>query len=83
MPIQTKHTAKKRQRRTRPSQIRLSGVPPIMPIKTHNQQKNKRQNRPSEIRLPGVPPIMAKKTQNRQKKPCSNEHTNVLPKTTL
>ena len=65
----------KKKRQNRPSEIRLSGVPPIIPIKTQNHkkketqnhQKNKGQNRPSEIRLAGVPPIMAIKTQNYQK----------------
>ena len=38
---------------TRASEIRLSGVPPIMP---------KKNLWPSEIRLSGVPPIMLIKT---------------------
>ena len=53
----------------RPSGKRLSGVPPITPIKTPNNIKKKKtqklQNRPSEIRLSGVPPIMSIKTPNK------------------
>ena len=49
MPLKKK-TKTKRQNRS--SEIRLSGVPPIIPI------KKKCQNRPSEIRLSGVPTIM-------------------------
>ena len=57
------------KRQNRPSEIRLSGVPPIMPIrpkknhpvkleipiKTRKKKEKQRQNRPSEIRLSGVP----------------------------
>ena len=61
MPIKTK---KKHKGQNRPSEIRFTGVPPIMPIKTPNNKKNKknRQSRPSQIRLLGVPPIMPIKT---------------------
>ena len=46
---------KKIKRQNRPSEVRLSGIPPIMPKKTT------RQKRPSEILLSGVPPIMSRK----------------------
>ena len=56
----------------RPPEIRLSGVPPIVPIKTKKTQtKTTRLNRPSQIRFTGVPPIMHniyiknKKTSNK------------------
>ena len=62
MPIKTK----KKKRQNGPYEIRLSGVPPIMPIKT--KKKNKGQNRPSEIRLSGVPPIMPIKSQQQKNK---------------
>ena len=62
MPKKTQNKQKKNKRQNRPSEIRLSWVFPIMPIKTQNQQKNKGKNRPSEIRFTGVPPIMPIKT---------------------
>ena len=44
MPIKTPNNnnskKQKNKRQNRPSEIRLSGVPPIIPIKTQNQQKN-------------------------------------------
>ena len=63
MPIKQKN--KKHKGQNRPSEIRFTGVPPIMPIKTPNNNKttnkknqtNKRQNIPSQIRLSGVPPF--------------------------
>ena len=58
MPIKTKQKKKGKKRQNRPSEIRLSGVPPIMPIKHQKPKKNQGQNRPSEIRFTGVPPIM-------------------------
>ena len=75
MPIKTKkkkraninpqkyvYQKKKYKGQNRPSEIRLSGVPPVMPIKTNKKKQTKtiRQNRPSEIPLSGVPPIMHK-----------------------
>ena len=59
MPIK-----KEKKSQIRPSEIRLSGVPPIMPIKKNNikNKKHKGQNRPSEIRLSGVHPIIPIKT---------------------
>ena len=39
-------------------QIRLSGVPPIMPITRTTRTKKEGQNRHSEIRLSGVPRIL-------------------------
>ena len=57
-------------RKKRPSGICLSGVPPLMPIKTPNKKNNKnrkpkRQNRPSEIRLSGVSTRMPIKTKKK------------------
>ena len=43
MAIKTQNNNKKNKGQNRPSQIRLSGVPPIIPIKTQNYQKNKGQ----------------------------------------
>ena len=54
---------KKKKRQPIPSEIRLSGVSPIMPIKHQKPKKNQGQNRPSEIRFAGVPHIMPIKTQ--------------------
>ena len=75
----------------RPPEIRLSGVPPIVPIKTKKTQtKTTRLNRPSQIRLTGVPPIMHniyiknKKTSNKTlrntfiRDPPSNAYKNHL-----
>ena len=45
------------------SERRLSGVPPIMPIKTPEKKQKKGQNRTSEIHFTGVPPTMPIKTQ--------------------
>ena len=71
MPIKTTKKTKqtnKKKGQNRPSEIRLSGVPPIMLIKTPEKKnkKQKRQNRPSEIRLSGVPPIMTIKTPEKK-----------------
>ena len=59
MPIK-KQTKTKRQ--NRPSEVRLSGVPPIMPIKTP-----KSQNRPSDMFIRG-PPYNVYKTAKLKKK---------------
>ena len=60
-PVQINKTkkikTKIKQRQNRASEIRLSGVPPIMPIKTKNNFFL-----PSEIRLSEVPTIMLIKT---------------------
>ena len=47
-----KNPQKKHKGQNRPSEIRFTGVPPIMPIKTPKNQKKK-----------GIPPIMPIKTQ--------------------
>ena len=39
MPIKTPGKTKENKRQNRHSEIRLSGVPPIMPIKTLNNEK--------------------------------------------
>ena len=63
MPIKTKKTQTKTTRLNRPSEIRITGVPPIM----HIYIKKKRQTRSPEIRLSGVPPIMPIKPQKPKK----------------
>ena len=42
MAIKTQNNKKKNKGQNRPSEIRLSGVPPIIPIKTQNYQKKQR-----------------------------------------
>ena len=91
MPIK-KQTKTKRQ--NRPSEVRLSGVPPISLYKKKSKYtlrnmfirsppykayiKKKRQNTPSEIRLSGVPPIMPIKTHTKNTKGKKNPHKYVL-----
>ena len=69
MPIKTHNNNKKniikKNGQNRHSKIRLSGVPPIMPIKTKNKKKHKWQNRPSEIRFTGAPYNAYKNQQNK------------------
>ena len=64
MAIKTQNHQKNKGQ-NRPSEIRLSGVPPIMLIKP--KKTKKRQNKPSEIRLSRVPPIMPMRTKKKYK----------------
>ena len=58
-------TKKGKKRQNRPSEIRLSGVPPIMAIKTQNQKKPKGKIDPQKYAYQGSPHIMPIKTNKK------------------
>ena len=55
MHIKTTKKKQKQKRQTIPSEIRLSGVPPIMPIKHQKPKKTKGKIDPQKYVLQGSP----------------------------